>query len=152
MMTLYMDQICEHQRDLTNSASSRFVPETLAALYISVKRLDKVMSKLIVDKESLQKNFDIAKDMIAAEPAYILLAGQGHPDAHEYVRKLTLESQKAKVPLPKLIIEDKELKPYLSKLTKEQLDVIRNPENYTGIAERKVASVCKEWEEKLKEL
>ena len=26
-MTLYMDQICEHQRDLTNSASQRFLPE-----------------------------------------------------------------------------------------------------------------------------
>jgi len=31
MTTVYMDQISEHQRDLTNSASSRFIPEILTA-------------------------------------------------------------------------------------------------------------------------
>ncbi|MEK6949116.1 MAG: lyase family protein, partial [Nanoarchaeota archaeon] len=53
MITLYTDQISEHQRDLTNSASSRFIPEILAALYISVSRLDKTMKSLQVDKENL---------------------------------------------------------------------------------------------------
>jgi adenylosuccinate lyase len=152
MMTLYMDQICEHQRDLTNSASSRFVPEILAALYISVKRMNRVMSKIIVDKDSLKKNFDQNKDMIAAEPAYILLAAYGHPDAHEHIRKLTLESQQKKVPLGKLIIEDKELKPYISKFSKEQLEILKNAEKYIGIADKKTNSICKEWEEKLKEI
>src|SRR3989338_669986 len=40
IITIYMDQISEHQRDLTNSASSRFIPEILAALYISVINLE----------------------------------------------------------------------------------------------------------------
>ncbi|MFC1704952.1 lyase family protein [Nanoarchaeota archaeon] len=74
MSTVYMDQICEHQRDLTNSASSRFVPEILAGLYTSVVRLNRVMGNLVVDRASLQRNFDMNKDMISAEPAYILLA------------------------------------------------------------------------------
>lgn len=152
MMTLYMDQICEHQRDLTNSASSRFVPEILAALFISTKRLNKVMSKLVVDKESLERNFSKSKGMIAAEPAYILLAAHGHPDAHEHIRKLTLKAQMEKTPLQKLIIEDKELKPYLAKFTKEQMEIIKCPEKYIGIADKKVNSVCKEWEEKIKEM
>lgn len=149
MSTLYMDQICEHQRDLTNSASSRFVPEILAALYLAARRMNRVMSKLVVDKESLKKNFDQNKDMIAAEPTYILLAAHDHPDAHEYVRKLTLEAQKKKVAFQKLVFEDNELKPYLSKFSKEQLDILKNPEKYIGIAEEKVNSICREWEEKL---
>ncbi|MCK5283306.1 MAG: adenylosuccinate lyase [Nanoarchaeota archaeon] len=152
MNTLYMDQICEHQRDLTNSASSRFVPEILAALLLSVKRLNRVMSKLVVDKESLKRNFDQNKEMIAAEPAYILLAAHDHPDAHEHIRKLTLESQNKKIPLSKLILEDAELKPYLKKFTKEQLEILKDPEKYLGIAEKKVTSICREWEDKLKEL
>ena len=152
MMTLYMDQICEHQRDLTNSASSRFVPEILASLYLSTKRLNQIMSKLVVDKASLKKNFDQNKDMIAAEPAYILLAAHNHPDAHEKVRELTLESQKTGAKLHDLIIKDNELKPYLDKFTKEQIEIIKNPEKYLGIAEKKVNSICNEWEEKIKEI
>ncbi|MBD3164147.1 adenylosuccinate lyase [Candidatus Woesearchaeota archaeon] len=149
MSTLYMDQLCEHQRDLTNSVTSRFVPEILAALYLSVGRLNRVMSKLVVDKSSLQKNFGQNRDMISAEPAYILLAAHDHPDAHEHVRKLTLEAQKKKAPFQDLVLGDNSLKPYLKKFTKEQLDIIREPEKYTGIAEKKALSVCREWEEKL---
>lgn len=152
MSTVYMDQICEHQRDLTNSASSRFVPEILAGLYLSLTRLNKVMKNLVVDKTALKKNFDTNKDMISAEPVYILLAAHNHPDAHEYVRELTLQSQKEGVPFQDLVMKDKELKPYLDKLTKEQKEIIANPEKYLGIAEKKVQSICKEWEEQLSEL
>ena len=57
MLTNYMDQISEHQRDLTNSASQRFIPELFAALYISLKKLTKTMSKLSVDQNNVTKNF-----------------------------------------------------------------------------------------------
>ncbi len=152
MMTLYLDQISEHQRDLTNSASSRFATESAAALYLSVKRLNKVMSKLVVDKESLDRNFSFSKDMISAEPAYILLAAHNHPDAHEHIRELTLKSQQTKIPLQKLIFEDKDLKTYLKQFTKEQIEILKNPEKYTGISERKTVNICKEWEEKIKRI
>ena len=52
IITLYSDQISEHQRDLTNSASSRFIPEILAAFYISVKRLNRTMKSLNVDEKN----------------------------------------------------------------------------------------------------
>ena len=152
MSTVYMDQICEHQRDLTNSVTSRFVPEILAALYLSTKRLNRVMSNLVVDKESLQKNFDQNKDMISAEPMYILLAAHDHPDAHEKVRELTLEAQKEKVNFQSLALKDKDLKPYLDKFTKEQVEIIKDPEKYLGIAEKKVNTICKNWEDKLVDL
>src|SRR3989338_9057122 len=97
--TIYMDQISEHHSDLTNSASSRFIPE-----------------------------------MITAEPAYILLAAYNHPDAHEYVRELTLESQKTGKPFRELLFKDEKLKPYLDKFSKKQVDILKNPENYIGIA------------------
>jgi adenylosuccinate lyase len=94
IITIYSDQISEHQRDLTNSASMRFVPEILTGFFVSVNRLNRVMSNLVVDKKNMKKNFDLNKDLIIAEPLYILLAAHNHPDAHEYVREKTLESQK----------------------------------------------------------
>ena len=150
IVTLYEDQISEHQRDLTNSASSRFVPEILAAFYISVARLNKTMKNLVVDKSSIKRNFDMNKELIVAEPLYILLAAHGHPDAHETVRQLTLKSQSAKKPLQEIIKKEPSLKPYLKKFSKRQIDIITSPEKYTGIAAKKAESVCNYWKKELR--
>ena len=150
MITMYMDQISEHQRDLTNSASMRFIPEILAGFYISAIRLSKVMSDLAVDKANMQKNFGMNKNMIAAEPLYILLAANGHPDAHEYVREKTLESQMTKQPLISLVKKDKTIQSYLKKFNKKQLEIINNPERYTGIAAKKTERICEYWKKELK--
>src|SRR3989344_2983471 len=74
MATVYADQISEHQRDLTNSASSRFNTEIVAAAVIAATRLRKAMGNLRVDKASIKINFEKSRGMTAAEPAYILLA------------------------------------------------------------------------------
>lgn len=147
--TVYMDQISEHQRDLSNSASSRFISETLAAFFLTVKRITKLMDKLVVDNKNMKKNFDQNKEMIIAEPLYILLAAHNHPDAHEYVKQLTLESQRTGKTLKELVVSDDQLKPYLEKFTDKQNEVIQNPEKYTGIASKKTEDVCKHWREKL---
>ncbi|NQV08367.1 adenylosuccinate lyase [Candidatus Woesearchaeota archaeon] len=143
--TVYLDQISEHQRDLSNSASSRFVPEIITAFVASVNRMNNVMGKLVVDNENLKKNFDKNADMIIAEPLYILLAAYDHPDAHEHVRKLTLESQKTGKPLTELVFDDKSLKSYLDKFTDDQLDVLKNPKKYTGVAAKKTEKICRKW-------
>lgn len=149
MGTLYMDQISEHQRDLTNSASSRFISEMLTAFYLSAERMRKVMSKLAVDKGSMKRNFEANVEMVLAEPLYIMLAARGHPDAHEYVKDLTLRSQETGIPLRELVSKDASLKPYLEKLTQDQLDILRNPEKYTGIAARKAERVVEAWRDRL---
>jgi len=145
MMTAYMDQLSEHQRDLTNSASMRFIPEILAGFYVSIVRLEKIMSNLVVDKANMQRNFNLNKQMIAAEPLYILLAAQGHPDAHEYAREMTLKSQVEKTPLIELVKKDRSIQPYLKKLNKRQIEILYNPENYIGIASKKTEMVCGQW-------
>ena len=140
-----MDQISEHQRDLTNSASMRFIPEIVAGFYVSITRMEKVMSDLVVDKKNMQRNFGMNKNMIVAEPLYILLAANGHPDAHEYVREMTLQAQLTKKSLIQLVKKDKPIHPYLKKFNKKQLEIINNPEKYTGIAAKKTETVCGYW-------
>src|SRR3989338_10216103 len=142
MMTMYMDQMSEHQRDLTNSASMRFIPEILAGFYVSIARLERVMSGLVVDKANMQRNFDMSKSMIIAEPLYILLAANGHPDAHEYAREMTLKSQLAKKPLMQLVKNDRTIRKYLKQFSKKQIKILDNPEKYTGIAAEKTEMVC----------
>jgi adenylosuccinate lyase len=149
MVTVYMDQISEHQRDLTNSASSRFIPEILAGFLSTIERLNRVCRKLVVDEDRMQKNFDMTKEMIIAEPLYILLGSVGHPSAHEYVRRLTLKSQKSGISLRELLTEDEEIQPYLAKLTSRQLAILKAPERYLGMAGKKTELICHEWEARL---
>ena len=98
----------------------------------------------------MKKNFDMNKGMIAAEPLYILLAANGHPDAHEYVRIMTLKSQSAKEPLISLVNKDKPIQHYLKKFNKRQIEMINNPEKYTGIASEKTQAVCEYWKKELR--
>lgn len=149
IITVYSDQISEHQRDLTNSASSRFIPEILSALYIASKRLSKTLGKLHVDKTAMKKNFELSKNMIIAEPLYVLLASYGHPNAHEYVKNLTQKAEQKKTALGKLIFNDKNLKPYLKKFSKVQIEILKNPEKYTGIASKKTEKICLFWKKEL---
>ncbi|BBM83977.1 lyase family protein [Candidatus Uabimicrobium amorphum] len=133
MTTGYMDQISEHQRDLTNSASARFYGEIATALYLAARRLKRVFKGLIVDKEALQRNLQMAQDKIIAEPLYIMLAKQGHPDAHEAVRRCFIESD---------AIDD-------LNLSEEQKQIINNPQQYIGVAIQKTQQVCDYWRQKL---
>lgn len=148
-MTFYLDQISEHQRDLTNSASSRFIAETFLGLLLAVKRLNRSMSKLQVDKVSMLENFFASRDMVSAEPLYILLAFHGHPNAHEAVRELTLLAEKEDKRLIDLAMADKKLRKYMQKFSKQQLELIASPEKYTGLARKKTELVCKYWRKKL---
>ncbi len=149
MLSVYADQISDHQRDLTNSASSRFLPEIIVALLATVKRLRKIMGRLVTDAESMRRNFQMTEDLIAAEPAYILLAAAGHPDAHEVIRKLTLQAQQSGRAFCELLEEDEEIRPHLERFTEAQRELLRSPAKYIGVAAAKAEQVCGEWERRL---
>ncbi len=149
MLTVYMDQISEHQRDLTNSASQRFLPEVIVGLVNSTRRLARIMAKLVTDPERMRANFDLSGGLVAAEPAYLLLAAYGHPDAHEAVRKLTLQAQAQGRPLGELLEECQELAPYLAQFTVQQRALLSDPRLYLGAAVEKTQWLCAMWEERL---
>jgi len=150
MITKYLDQVSEHQRDLTNSASQRYDAEFLMAFDFCVRRIATVSQNLIIDKTNLKRNFELALPSIVAEPLYVLLASAGHPEAHEYVRRLTIESSRTGRSIVDLAMADQSLEPYMRKLSTRQMEIIRNPSNYSGIASVKVDKVLAYWEEKLK--
>ena len=145
MMTMYMDQISEHQRDLTNSASSRFIPEIVAAFYESVQRLQKQVEKIHVDKDAMKENLNRSIAAISAEPMYILLAAYGHPDAHNAVLQLTHEAHKKNISLIDCASNNQEIARYINRMTAQQKEILNNPARYIGIAAKKTEKVCAYW-------
>lgn len=115
----------------------------------STRRLQRVMGKLVTDPERMAANFAMTHGMIAAEPAYILLAAHGHPDAHEALRKLTLQAQATGRPLGELLREEKDLAPYLEKFTPAQRALLDDPRLYVGRASQKTELLCQKWEQAL---
>lgn len=149
MMTVYMDQISEHQRDLSNSASARFIPEVIVALVATTRRANRIMSRLVADRAQMRRVLELSQGMSAAEPAYILLAAYGHPDAHEAVRKLTLEAEATGKPFPEVFFAAEDLQPYLGRFTESQKSLLRNVDQYTGIAAQKTEHICELWRKRL---
>lgn len=93
VVSFYFDQISEHQRDLTNSASQRFIAEYIAGFVAALGRTKKILDGLHIDVARMQANLDTSGDLVLSEAAYILLATAGDPDAHEVIRKITLECE-----------------------------------------------------------
>ncbi|MBI4457983.1 adenylosuccinate lyase [Candidatus Uhrbacteria bacterium] len=133
--TVLSTMISEHQRDLTNSAAGRFLPEIFAIAAIMAKRLNKAMAGLVVHREAMARNLDTARTSIAAESVYTALAAKGHPNAHEKARQLAVKSREIGQPLMNLILEDEEASKYLADTPIEQLTPT------PGIAEHKARSI-----------
>jgi len=146
MMTVYMDQLSEHQRDLTNSASGRFVTEILAGFVLAMHRLQSVVSKLVVDTARMSANFEASKDNVIAEPLYILLAASGHPDAHEAVRRLSVEASSKQMTVRELVDQKPEFAEFLAGLSEKQKEYLSRPETYIGRSVQKTEVICEIWQ------
>jgi len=150
MLTTYMDQISEHQRDLTNSASQRFLGEILAATTYAAGRLASSLDGMRVDRDRLKANLAMSRGAIAAEPLYVLLAKYGHPDAHEAVRRLTLEAERGSRSLLEVATLDADLRPYLTKFAPDERRILERPDEYRGLAPEVARDIASAWRERLK--
>lgn len=151
VITFYMDQISEHQRDLTNSASQRFIADYTAGFTMAVCRMKKVVSGLQADRENMAKNLDDAggkvKGGVLAEPAYILLAESGVSDAHEVIRKLTLEAEQSGKTFYEVLSGNPDvfarIQAGLAKLGIQDAEAFfQNPARYSGLAAEKAKRIA----------
>ena len=143
--TFYMDQISEHQRDLTNSASERFVPEYFAGLSAAANRMLSVLEGLVVERERMAANLGITGGAVMAEPAYILLAESGEAEAHEKMRRITLLCERDGMSLREALEREGALGPITEKL--ESLGIAQadsffeEPRRYRGRAAEKARAI-----------
>jgi adenylosuccinate lyase len=152
LLTVLLDQISEHQRDLTNSASMRFVTEFVTAFAYGVHRLGGTLAGVEPDVARMREILEAGKDPLTAEPLYVLLSLAGHPDAHEVARVLARETRVKNVKLAEVIRGERALEEYLKRLTAAQRAVLEDPALYIGAAAERARAICDEWEAKLGQL
>ncbi|MDR1072532.1 MAG: adenylosuccinate lyase [Treponema sp.] len=156
VQTFFMDQISEHQRDLSNSASQRFMADYVAGFCMAVSRMTSVMEGLGVDRERLLSNLRGGgiPGGVMAEPAYILLAETGVSDAHEVVRRITLSAEKEKTSFADALAKQPDVLERIGgKLAElgripskeDALSFFGQPERYCGLAPEKAKALAKKY-------
>ncbi len=153
-VTWFMDQISEHQRDLSNSASGRFVAEYLGGFAAATARMVSILKKIEVDREGLEKNLSAGARMVLAEPMYVILAATGVADAHERIRSATLLAEAEEISLIEAAQSDVALwdavRAGCRKLTGIDADeFFSDPRRYTGQAAQRAREVCRHHRELL---
>jgi adenylosuccinate lyase len=157
VVTFFMDQISEHQRDLTNSASSRFVADFISGFAAAANRMKTVLNGLSVERDRMKANLCAGGDLILAEALYILLAMAGETDAHEVLRKLTLEAESGGSSLLEALRTQPEVFDRLEELLKENSKVsldefCAHPELYRGIAVSKAKAIAMKYRDAMQAL
>ena len=154
VMTFFMDQISEHQRDLSNSASQRFVADYLAGFTMAVARMKKVVSGLQADHTNMARNLADAggkvRGGVLAEPAYILLAEAGVSDGHEVIRKITLEAEETGATFYEVLVKHADaytkITAQLEKLgVADPAGFFAHPERYRGLAAEKAKTLAEKY-------
>ena len=152
VMTVLMDQISEHQRDLTNMASARFTPEVFVGLLEAVDRSTGLIENTTVDAGRMRATLDGSLGTVSAEPLYILLALRGVPDAHEAARRIAVRARETGRTVLEVAAETPPVAAVLEGLTGAQRAALDHPETYTGRASAQVDAVCDYWEGQLSRL
>jgi len=112
---------------------------------IRVGSSTKSLTKIEINKGNMEKNLQMSKEYIIAEPLYTLLAINSFPSAYEYVKEIITQSRETGKNFGDLIWEDKKIRPFLDHFTVTQKKILKNPEKYVGIAEQKTEEICQHW-------
>ena len=152
MITVFMDGILEHQRDLTNSASSRFLTELLTAFDYSIYRLSRALTEMEAKTDNMQRNLELSAGDTIAEPIYLLMAYYGFPDAYDHTCKLIAQVHETGNSLTDLLWSDETFRPFLEKLTEEQQEALQDPTKYIGASIQRTHATCDEWEKRIHRL
>ena len=135
---LQIDSVTEHQRDLTNSASSRFYGEFFCFHYLMLKRLSKVLSNLQVNTAALAKNLTAAGTSVYAEAYYILGTTKGWEEAHDKVRKSSREAESSGQTLGEVLVAK-------NLLTAEEVDPQNLEQRILAGSRAKFAAISETW-------
>lgn len=137
----------EHQRDLTDSASARFYTIPVACVASMAARMNKIMAKIEVDTEAMQRNLKLSGGAIAAEPLYLLFEKYGHTEAHEKSKALAFQALSEHKPLVDIISADSTASEYWQKFTEKEQKIIQEPEKYyTGLSAEKTRQIISKWQ------
>jgi adenylosuccinate lyase len=157
--------ISEHQRDLVGSSVARDFPIIVVNLVQQLNTLLRqneqgiaFLARLTVDETNLRRNFQQSANVILAEPLYIALQMAGYSgDAHKLINEQAVQlAQTTNCQLidaiQQLADSDAELRQALEHIPKAVLELMRQPERYTGLAQEKALAAAVVAEQYLKRI
>jgi adenylosuccinate lyase len=137
------DMVTWHERDLTQSSAERFIlPESNILLDYILNLMCNIVVNLRVDSERMLVNLSLTQGRAMSESVMMALAKKGvnRQDAHEMLRKLTIQSAVDKKEFKQVLLEDKLVS---SKLTEKEVDQALDPKNYLGTAVKQAERFAK---------
>jgi adenylosuccinate lyase len=137
------DMITWHERDLTQSSAERFIlPESNILLDYILSLMCNIVANLRVDKERMIQNLSLTQGRAMSESVMMTLAKKGvnRQEAHELLRKLTIQSASEKRDFKQVLLQNKLVN---SKLTEKEIDQALDPRNYLGTAGKQAEKFVK---------
>ena len=129
---VFESSILWHERDLTNSSAERFfVPHSLILVDDMLAKLETLFAGLEVRPEQMKRNLARAGSSVMAEAVLLELVakGMGRQDAHELVRRCSMEAKKSEEDFRAALMKDKDVS---SKLSEKDIDRVLDPKGYLG--------------------
>ena len=124
----------EHERDLTNSANERFIfAESFILTDYMLKEMNAILSGLQFFPENVERNLNLTGGAVMAERVMIALTGRGmgRQEAHELVRKASLEAQRERKRLAEVLLANREVARLLKRM------------NWRGFSTRRTTSASR---------
>lgn len=133
-----------HERDLSQSASERFViPEAFIVMDHMLNSMLKILGNLHVDTQHMLENLMKFKDPMMSESVMINLVRKGLPrqEAHRLIQQVVFESQDKKMSFYETLASNSTISKYL---TRDELQEALDPKLYVGMSAELVdAAVAK---------
>ena len=137
------DMITWHERDLTQSSAERFIlPESNILLDYMLSLMCNIIANLRVDSQRMLQNLALTQGRAMSEAVMMALTKKGvnRQEAHELLRKLTIQSALEKRDFKQVLLQDKFVS---SKLSEKEIDEALNPKNYLGTAVKQAEKFAK---------
>lgn len=128
----YENALLWHERDLANSSSERFtLSHSMILLDDIISKCDRVLSKLVVDRERMLQNMSDQKGLIMAEKVMLELVDRGmaRDQAHEELRRASMEAVGKGVNLEIACLSSP---PIMDLIGKDELAEFFHPDSHLG--------------------
>lgn len=119
-----------HERDISHSSNERIIfPEAFITLSYILRRMNRTVSKLIVNKENIQKNIDLTYGIIYSQRVLTALVDKGlsREKSYDLVQSLALKSYNNKTEFKEILKNNKEIRDIFSL---EEIDGLFDPKFY----------------------
>jgi len=137
------DMVTWHERDLTQSSAERFIfPESNILLDYMLSLMCDVVANLRVNQDRMLQNLSLTHGRAMSEAVMMALTKKGvnRQEAHELLRKLTIESAAEKKDFKQVLLADKFVS---GKLSEKEIDQALDPKNYLGTAVKQAEKFAK---------